>query len=89
VDATSQPYENENAAWFALATICWPILYFVAWKCTTDTNYMKEKSVITPVHVRKELGMLEAESSPSTPLIETEKSASNHGKGEDSSWCVS
>jgi hypothetical protein len=50
---------------------------------------MKEKSVITPVHVRKEWGMLEAESSPSTPLIETEKSASNHGKGEDSSWCVS
>jgi len=35
VDATAQPYENENAAYFALSTICWPILYFIAWKCTT------------------------------------------------------
>jgi len=45
---------------------------------------MKEKSVITPVHVRKELGMLEAESSPSTPPTEPEKRALDHEKGEDS-----
>lgn len=68
VDATSQPYENENAAWFALTTICWPILYFVAWNCTTDTNYMREESVVTPVHVRKELGMAD-----DSTTIESEK----------------
>jgi hypothetical protein len=55
VDATAQPYQNENAAYFALTTLCWPILYFVAWKCTTDTNYFKEESVIVPIHVRKEM----------------------------------
>lgn len=54
-DATKQPYENENAAYFALATLCWPILYFVAWKYTTDTNYYQEETVIVPIHVRKEM----------------------------------
>lgn len=72
VDATSQPYENENAAWFALTTICWPILYFIAWKCTTPTNYMKEKTVIAPVHVRKELGVSDYEDSPTLPSKDTE-----------------
>ncbi|KAK0255925.1 hypothetical protein LTS09_009227 [Friedmanniomyces endolithicus] len=57
VDATAQPYENENAAYFALSTICWPILYYVVWKCTTDTNYLTEEGVIAPVHVRKELAL--------------------------------
>lgn len=57
VDATVQPYENENAAYFALSTLCWPILYFVAWKCTTDTNYLTEAGVVAPLHVRKELGI--------------------------------
>ncbi|EED17435.1 conserved hypothetical protein [Talaromyces stipitatus ATCC 10500] len=57
VDATAQPYENENAAYFALTTLCWPILYFITWKCTTDTNYMKEDTVIVPIHVRKEIGL--------------------------------
>ncbi|KAK5114037.1 hypothetical protein LTR85_010343 [Meristemomyces frigidus] len=57
VDATSQPYENENAGYFALATLCWPILYFVVWKCTTDTNYLTEAGVVPPMHVRKELGI--------------------------------
>ncbi|KAL1901094.1 hypothetical protein Sste5346_002161 [Sporothrix stenoceras] len=55
VDATVQPYENENAAYFALTTICWPILYFVAWKCIKPTNYDREDSVIVPIHVRQEL----------------------------------
>ncbi|KXL49290.1 hypothetical protein M433DRAFT_132666 [Acidomyces richmondensis BFW] len=55
IDATAQPYENENAAYFTLSTICWPILYFVTWKCTTNTNYLSESGVIAPVHVRKEL----------------------------------
>jgi len=54
-DATAQPYENENAAFFALATLCWPILFFVAYKYTLDTNYFKEETVVVPVHVRKEL----------------------------------
>lgn len=52
-DATAQAYENENAAIFALATLCWPILYFVAWKYTTDTNYFREVDVIAPLHVQQ------------------------------------
>ena len=72
VDATAQPYENENAAWFALTTICWPILYFIAWKCTTDTNYMKEETVITPVHMRNELEVTKDVDSPATPENEAE-----------------
>ncbi|KAF2165583.1 hypothetical protein M409DRAFT_36848 [Zasmidium cellare ATCC 36951] len=67
VDATSQPYENENAAYFALSLITWPILYFVAWKYTTPTNYLLEDDVIAPVHVREELGV---EGSPSTEMAE-------------------
>ncbi|KAL1867535.1 hypothetical protein VTK73DRAFT_4138 [Phialemonium thermophilum] len=55
VDATAQPYENENAAYFALATLCWPILYFIAWRCISSTNYFKEESVVVPIHVRKDL----------------------------------
>lgn len=57
VDATEQPYENENAAIFALATLSWPIMFFVAWKYTKDTNYMDETDVVVPIHVRKELGL--------------------------------
>lgn len=68
-DATKQPYENENAAWFALATISWPILYFIAWKCTNDTNYFKEEHVIPPVHVRKELQIDSPPSETVTPTV--------------------
>ncbi len=32
------------------------MLYLVAWKCTTDTNYLREENVIAPVHVQEELG---------------------------------
>ncbi|KAK0264500.1 hypothetical protein LTS09_001979 [Friedmanniomyces endolithicus] len=76
VDATAQPYENENAAYFALSTICWPILYYVVWKCTTDTNYLTEKGVIAPVHVRKELaleGIAEVSEANDTGTIRREK----------------
>lgn len=68
VDATAPPYENENAAYFSLATICWPILAFVAYKCTTDTNYGTEHDVVVPIHVRKELQIdgLTADGRPST-----------------------
>ncbi|KAJ6445379.1 Glycerol 2-dehydrogenase (NADP(+)) [Purpureocillium lavendulum] len=52
VDATDQPYENENAAYFALTTMCWPILFYVAWKYTSETNYFKEETVIAPLRVR-------------------------------------
>ncbi|KAK5727817.1 hypothetical protein LTR17_012475 [Elasticomyces elasticus] len=57
VDATQQPYENENAGYFALSTICWPILFYIVWKCTTDTNYLTEEGVVAPIHVRKELAL--------------------------------
>lgn len=55
VDATAQPYENENAYIFALSLICWPILFFVAYKYTTDTNYLKEENVVVPLHVLREM----------------------------------
>lgn len=61
MDATEQPYENENAGYFALTTLCWPILYFVVWKCTSATNYFKEENVIAPMDVRKEVGVEEVE----------------------------
>jgi hypothetical protein len=56
-DATTQPYKKENAAFFALATLCWPILYFVAYKYTTDTNYYRGESVVVPIHLRSEKGV--------------------------------
>jgi hypothetical protein len=80
VDATAQPYENENAAYFALSTLCWPILYFVAWKWTTDTNYFKEESVIVPIHVRKEMrieGVSFEPEEPATIAKVDEKKASS------------
>jgi hypothetical protein len=49
------PYQNENAAYFALATFAWPILFFIAAKCTTDTNYFKEEGVGIPIHVQLEM----------------------------------
>ena len=55
VDATEPPYRNENAAYFSLATLCWPIMFFIAWKYTKATNYLDEKDVIVPMHVRKEM----------------------------------
>lgn len=55
VDATAQPYENENAAYFALTMLCWPSLYYVIWRYVTDTNYFLEENVIVPIHARKEL----------------------------------
>jgi hypothetical protein len=56
-DSTSQPYENENAAFFALTMICWPSLFYVTWMYATATNYFKEEGVIVPVHIRKEMSM--------------------------------
>jgi hypothetical protein len=56
LNATRIPYQNINGALFALTTLCWPILFFIAYKYTTDTNYGKEESVTIPMHVRKELG---------------------------------
>jgi hypothetical protein len=54
IDSTKTPYERENGAYFALATISWPILFFIAWKCTTDSNYYREEGVGIPVHVQLE-----------------------------------
>lgn len=80
VDATAQPYRNENAAYFALTTLCWPILYFVAWKYTTTTNYMKEDSVIVPVHVRKEM-VLEGAAVHGATSDEAEQEQTDEKKG--------
>lgn len=60
-DATAQPYENENAAFFALTMVCWPSLFYVTYKYATDTNYFKEAGVIVPIHVRKEMNMAKLE----------------------------
>lgn len=54
IDSTKTPYEQENGAYFALATISWPILVFIAWRCTTDSNYFREEGVGIPVHVQLE-----------------------------------
>ncbi|KAK5043607.1 hypothetical protein LTR84_011367 [Exophiala bonariae] len=54
-DATAQPYENENAAFFALTMLCWPSLFYVVWKYMKDTNYFLEEGVIVPIHARKQL----------------------------------
>ena len=54
IDSKKTPYERENGAYFALATISWPILFFIAWKCTTDSNYFREEGVGIPVHVQLE-----------------------------------
>jgi hypothetical protein len=54
IDATATNYKSENGAYFALATISFPVMFFVCWKCTTDTNYFKEDDVIAPMHVRLE-----------------------------------
>jgi hypothetical protein len=46
-----------NAALFTLTTLCWPIVYFAAYKYTTDTNYGNEDTVIVPIHVWHELSL--------------------------------
>jgi hypothetical protein len=54
IDSTKAPYDRENWACFALAMISWSIIFFVAWKCTTDSNYFREDGVGIPVHVQLE-----------------------------------
>ncbi|KAK4892204.1 hypothetical protein LTR27_009213 [Elasticomyces elasticus] len=85
VDATQQPYENENAGYFALSTICWPILFYIVWKCTTDTNYLTEEGVVAPIHVRKELaleGVAVADEVDSVKTSEREKNGAIDGAQE-------
>lgn len=67
VDATAPPYQNENAAYFALATTSWPIMFFIAWKYTNATNYLMEDGVIVPIHVRDELGVVKGEEVDADP----------------------
>ncbi|KIW63312.1 hypothetical protein, variant [Phialophora macrospora] len=55
--STEQPFINVAGAFFALTTLCWPILGFVVWKYTSDTRYFQEETVTVPLHVRKEKGM--------------------------------
>jgi hypothetical protein len=54
IDASFVPYQTENAAYFAVTTLAWPIMLFIAVKCTTDTNYFKESGVGVPVHIQVE-----------------------------------
>lgn len=49
IDASSVPYINESAAYFALAAITFPILVVVCWT-TTETNYTIEADVEVPQH---------------------------------------
>lgn len=55
VDATAANYQVENAAWFAITAISFPILFFVISKCTHDTNYFEEAGVGVPKHVQEEM----------------------------------
>lgn len=47
-------------------------MFFIAWKFTSSTNYLTEKDVVVPVHVRQELGIekeVELERSISDPEV--------------------
>lgn len=46
-------------------------MFFIAWKYTSDTNYLTETEVIVPVHVRQELG-IGKEIEPERSVSETE-----------------
>jgi len=48
------PYAIENVAYFAITTLAWPIMLFIAARYTTDTNYFKEPGVGVPAHIRNE-----------------------------------
>lgn len=80
VDATAPPYENENAAWFSMATLCWPILTYIAWTCVKDTNYLEEDSVVVPIHMRKKLEVPGLEVTNSAEIIEPKD---EHEKAQD------
>jgi hypothetical protein len=55
--AAHVPFRNIAGAFFALSTLMWPILYYVVWKYTTNTNYGTETMVIPPVHMQEELNL--------------------------------
>jgi hypothetical protein len=50
IDAAGTDYQVENAIWFALNCVCWPIMAFVTWKYVTKTNYSLEEGVTVPTH---------------------------------------
>ncbi|ETS75937.1 hypothetical protein PFICI_12881 [Pestalotiopsis fici W106-1] len=50
IDAAGTDYQVENAIWFALNCVCWPIMAFVTWKYVTKTNYSLEDGVTVPTH---------------------------------------
>jgi len=56
IDASFVPYQTENAIYFTITTLVWPIMLFIAARCTTDTNYFKEPGVGIPVHVQVQQG---------------------------------
>ncbi|OQV02268.1 hypothetical protein CLAIMM_07500 [Cladophialophora immunda] len=71
VTATAKPLMNQNIAYFALTTICWPLLAFVVWKGVTVTTYTIEaaEGVIPPVKIAQELHIdksVEVDIAPST-----------------------
>ncbi|OAL35292.1 hypothetical protein AYO20_05343 [Fonsecaea nubica] len=57
INASLLPFENVNGEFFAISTLCRPILYFVVWKTATETSYGTEEDVIVPVHIRQEMGI--------------------------------
>lgn len=59
LNASGVNFQNVNGALFALTTLGWPVLYYTVVKHTPDTNYGKEDSVVVPVHLRQELGLVE------------------------------
>jgi hypothetical protein len=58
VDATAPNYKAESGGWFGVTTLCWPILYFLAFTQVTDTNYDKEPEVIVPVDHQEKVKMV-------------------------------
>lgn len=58
VDATAPNYKAESGGWFGVTTLCWPILYFLAFTQVSDTNYDKEPEVIVPVDHQEKVKMV-------------------------------
>jgi hypothetical protein len=56
LNASGISFQRTSAALFAMTTLSWPILLYIANQCT-DTNYGTEENVIVPIHVRHELGL--------------------------------
>jgi hypothetical protein len=61
VDATSPNYKSESGGWFAVTTLSWPILFYLAFTQISDTNYDQEIDVIAPTHIQERLQVNESQ----------------------------